>query len=415
MYCLLRTFIGGILLFTLLMSISCNNIRGNSANVGFTEDTLSKKIRNPVKYIYGIPADSFKIKEGKIRQNRFLPEMLSEYGITLQDIDKILKKSSNVFNIREMRAGRNYKIFYTGDSLKKAKYFLYEHDPDLFYIFSFNDSVNITPYRLKADEEIKFVSGTIQTSLWDAMIQAGLNPELVVSLSEMYAWTIDFFALQKGDSFRIIFREKYIGGTSTGIGKIYGTEFIHSGKRIFGIPLIQNGIENYYDTSGNSLRREFLKAPLQYARVSSGFSSARMHPVLRIVRPHFGVDYAAPAGTPVRSVGDGKVISAGAETEAGNIVRIMHNSVYSTAYMHLSGFGKNIYKGAIVKQGDIIGYVGNSGLATGPHLDFRFYKNGYAVDPLKVEAPPVEPVLPENRDKFNKLKIVIISLLRTIK
>jgi murein DD-endopeptidase MepM/ murein hydrolase activator NlpD len=380
-----------------------------------SQDTLTKPEENPVRYNYGIPVDSFNVKEGKIRQNLFLPDMLSEYGITLQEIDKLLKKSSDIFNIREMRAGRNYKIFYTGDSLKKAKYLLYEHDPDLFYVFSFNDSLNITPYRIKAETEVKFVSGKIQTSLWDAMIQAGLNPDLCVSMSEMYAWTIDFFALQKGDSFRIIFKEKYIGGMSMGIVKIYGAEFIHAGKNIFAIPLIQNGIESFYDTTGSSLRRAFLKAPLQFARVSSRFSSARMHPVLRIVRPHFGVDYSAQEGTPVHTVGDGKVISATTEPEAGMIIRIMHNSVYSTAYMHLSGFGKNIYPGALVKQGDVIGYVGKSGLATGPHLDYRFYKNGYAVDPLKVEAPPVEPVLPENLEKFNKTKTVILSLLRTIK
>jgi murein DD-endopeptidase MepM/ murein hydrolase activator NlpD len=380
-----------------------------------SQDTLTKPEEKPVRYIYGIPVDSFNVKEGKIRQNRFLPDMLSEYGISLQEIDKLLKKSSYIFNIREMRAGRNYKIFYTGDSLKKAKYLLYEHDPDLFYVFSFNDSLNITPFRIKAETEVKFVSGTIQTSLWDAMIQAGLNPDLCVSMSEMYAWTIDFFALQRGDSFRIIFKEKYIGGMSMGIVKIYGAEFIHAGKNIFAIPLIQNGIESFYDTTGSSLRRAFLKAPLQYARVSSRFSSARMHPVLRIVRPHFGVDYSAQEGTPVYTIGDGKVISATTEPEAGRIIRIMHNSVYSTAYMHLSGFGKNIYPGAMVKQGDVIGYVGMSGLATGPHLDYRFYKNGYAVDPLKVEAPPVEPVLPENLEKFNKSKTVILSLLRTIK
>jgi murein DD-endopeptidase MepM/ murein hydrolase activator NlpD len=361
--------------------------------------------------LFGIPADSYKISTGKITPNGFLPELLAKYGIDRYQIDQLIRNSSKVFNVREMRARHNYTILSDRDSAGKAKYFIYEHDPSEFYIFSFNDSLNITPYRQKTTSVIRYSSGTIRTSLWDAMIGEGLNPELPVILSEIYAWTVDFFGLQKGDCFKVIYSESYIGQTSVGIGRIYGAEFDRSGSKIYAIPMIQNGNESYYDTTGNSLRKAFLKAPLKFPRISSGFSSGRMHPILRIVRPHFGVDYAAPVGTPVQSVGDGKVVSAGVEEESGRIVRIRHNSVYTTAYMHLSGFGKNIYAGAMVKQGDIIGYVGSSGLSTGPHLDFRFYKNGYAIDPLKVEAPAVEPVLPENLGKFEKIRTVVLSLL----
>jgi len=194
---------------------------------------------------------------------------------------------------------------------------------------------------------------------------------------------------------------------------VYGAEFNSSGRSIYAIPMLQNGKESYYDADGNSLRKAFLKAPLRFSRISSGFSSGRMHPILRIVRPHFGVDYAAPVGTPVYAIGDGKVTSVGIEGESGRIVRIRHNSVYSTAYLHLSSFGKGIAGGALVKQGDVIGYVGSSGLSSGPHLDFRFYKNGYAVDPLKVDAPAVEPVLEENKPLFEKIKSVTLCLLGT--
>ena len=170
-------------------------------------------------------------------------------------------------------------------------------------------------------------------------------------------------------------------------------------------------MESFYDSDGNSLRKAFLKAPLQFSRVSSRFSSGRLHPILRIRRPHYGVDYAAPVGTPVHAIGDGRVTRAGFENGSGRMVRIVHNSVYSTAYLHLSRFGPGINAGAIVKQGDIIGYVGSSGLSTGPHLDFRFYRNGSPVDPLKVEAPPVEPVSEENKSDFEKSKTVVLSLL----
>jgi murein DD-endopeptidase MepM/ murein hydrolase activator NlpD len=402
------------ILFFLLCCLSCNNLtRKESAIFNPSVDTIAKIKKTTPNLLFGIPADSYKISSGKIRPNGFLPDLLASYGIDRRQLDLLIRNSSKVFYVREMRAHHNYTILSDKDSAGKAKYFIYEHDPSEFYIFSFNDSLNITPYRQKITSVIKYSSGTIRTSLWDAIIEEGLNPELPALLSDIYAWTVDFFGLQKGDYFKVIYSENFIGSNSIGISRIYGAEFNWSGSKIYAIPMIQNGNESYYDTSGNNLRKAFLKAPLRISRISSGFSSGRMHPILRIVRPHYGVDYAAPVGTPVQSIGDGKVLSAGVEEESGRIVRIRHNSVYTTAYMHLSGFGKNIYAGAMVKQGDIVGYVGSSGLSTGPHLDFRFYKNGYPVDPLKVEAPAVEPVLPENMGRFEKIRKVVLSLLGT--
>lgn len=400
----------------IILSVSCDKLLKTvpeNNNPTVSSDTVAKVSEGNQTFLFGIPADSFNISSGKIKLNMFLSDILTSYGIGLQEIDILVKNSSKVFDVRHIRSGHNYTILSEKDSIGKAKYFIYEHDPSEFYIFSFNDSLNITPYRQAINSVIKFASGTIKTSLWNAMSEAGLNQELAGSLSDIYAWTVDFFGLQKGDGFKVIYEEKYIGDKSIGVGKIYGAEFNRSGTAIFAIPLIQAGKESFYGTDGSSLRKEFLKAPMRFPRISSRFSSARMHPILRIVRPHFGVDYAAPVGTPVLSIGDGKVISTGIENESGRIVRIKHNSVYTTAYLHLSRFGTGIYAGAMVKQGEIIGYVGNSGLSTGPHLDFRFYKNGYAVDPLKVDAPPVEPVLEENMEKFEKIKTVILNLFGT--
>ena len=224
------------------------------------------------------------------------------------------------------------------------------------------------------------------------MVAKGMQPELAGELSEIFAWTVDFFGLQKGDSYKVFYEELFIEDKPLGIGKIYGAQFVWTGDTITAVPFIQDGRETFFDVDGNSLRKAFLKAPLRFSRISSRYSSSRLHPILRIRRPHYGVDYAAPIGTPVQAIGDGRVTFAGTESGAGRVVRIVHNSVYSTAYLHLSGFGKGISAGAHVKQGDIIGFVGSSGLSTGPHLDFRFYKNGSPVDPLSVEAPPVEPV-----------------------
>ena len=224
------------------------------------------------------------------------------------------------------------------------------------------------------------------------MINGGMHPSLAVEMEDIFAWTVDFFGLQKGDSFKVVYEEKFIYDKSLGAARIFGAQFTWSGKTITAIPLVQDGRESFFDGEGNSLRKAFLKAPLSFSRITSRFSSSRMHPILRIRRPHYGVDYAAPIGTPVHAIGDGRVISATFENGSGRMVKISHNSVYSTAYLHLSGFAEGIHSGVYVKQGDIIGFVGSSGLSTGPHLDFRFYQNGYPVDPLNVEAPPVEPV-----------------------
>jgi murein DD-endopeptidase MepM/ murein hydrolase activator NlpD len=401
-------------LFLFLLLVSCNPSDPVKNEINNNPDSSAGKHKEDSKRVFGIPSDSFVVLKGRIRQNSILTQILSEYGITPQQVDAVLRNSPDVLDIRRIRTGSNFTVLAEKGNPGKAKYFVYEQDPSISYIFSFTDSLKITPYREKIRTEIKFVSGTIISSMWDAIMLEKLNPELAVYLSDIYAWTIDFFGLQKGDRFRIIYAENYVLDKSIGIERVFGAEFEHAGAKIYAIPLSQGDKESFYDTEGKSLRKEFLKAPLKFSRVTSGYSSGRMHPILRIVRPHYGVDYGASVGTPVYSIGDGKVISTGIEEESGRIVRIRHNSVYSTAYLHLSDFAPGIKAGASVSQGEVIGYVGLSGLSTGPHLDFRFYKNGYPVDPQKVEAPAVEPVLPENMERFEKIRQVMESLLSTI-
>jgi murein DD-endopeptidase MepM/ murein hydrolase activator NlpD len=402
------------ILISCIYCISCTNL--NTEQSEFKEtvaDTVNYSEPEEPVMIFGIPSDSFSLISGRIKPDGVLSQILLKHGITMQEIDQIIKNSSSVFNVRSIKAGNNYTLFCDPDSTARLKYLVYEHDPTNCYVFSFNDSLNITRFRKEIKTEMKYSSGTIVTSLWESMIAGGLHSSLAISLSDIYAWTIDFFGLQKGDSYKVIYEELSIDDKPLGIGKIYGAQFTWSGKTITAIPFIQDGKETFFDSEGNSLRKAFLKAPLQFSRISSRFSSSRLHPILRIRRPHYGVDYAAPVGTPVNSIGDGKVTFAGTEAGAGKTVRIVHNSVYSTAYLHLSRFGTGIYPGAFVKQGQIIGYVGSSGLSTGPHLDFRFYRNGSPVDPLSIEAPPVEPVSEENRGRFEKNSKVVQTLLDT--
>jgi len=397
----------------LVFSISCNTADNKATEeLNVSDTTTIQKPNNPV-LLYGIPSDSFNLVTGHIKPNGFLSGILLKYGISLSEIDQLVKNSGSVFDVRNIKSGNNYILFCDRDSLARARYLVYEHDPTTSYIFSFNDSLNITPFRKRISGRIKYASGTIETSLWDAMMEGGLHASLASELSEIFAWTVDFFGLQKGDSFKVIYEELFIEDKSLGAGRIYGAQFNWSGNVITAIPFIQDSTETFFDIEGNSLRKAFLKAPLQFSRISSRFSANRMHPILRIRRAHFGVDYAAPLGTPVQAIGDGRVISATTENGSGKMVRIQHNSVYATAYLHLSRFGTGIAGGAFVKQGQIIGYVGSSGLSTGPHLDFRFYKNGSPVDPLKVEAPPVEPVSEVNLPRFEKNKQVVLSLLGT--
>ncbi len=403
-----------IYILPVLLSISCkNSVKSYPETASSESDTSIYENKNNPVLLYGIPSDSFYLVSGRIKPNDFLSEILIKHGVSMQEIDQVTKNSKAVFDVRKIRSGNNYIIFCDKDSIARVRYLIYEHDPTLCYVFSFNDSLNITPFRKQIKSEIRYSSVTIETSLWDAIKAGGLHPSLVNELSDIFAWTVDFFGLQKGDSFKVIYEEPFIEGKSLGTGRIYGAQFNKTSSSVTAIPFIQNGKETYFDIDGKSLRKAFLKAPLQFSRISSRFSSSRMHPILRIRRPHFGVDYAAPVGTPVLAIGDGRIISTTTENGSGKMVKIQHNSVYATAYLHLSRFGAGISPGVFVKEGEIIGYVGTSGLSTGPHLDFRFYQNGSPVDPLKVDAPAVEPVSELNMAKFEKTRTVVLSLLGT--
>lgn len=364
--------------------------------------------------LFGIPLDSYNIVTGKVKRNQFISSILSAQGVSWNDIEQLLRENRETFDARKVRVGSSWSALLSKDTLSRPDYFIYQHDQKVSYLFSLKDTLAIYRYDAEIKRMLRFSSGTITTSLWDATVKNNLNPNLSAELSEIYAWTIDFFGLQKGDRFKVIYEEEFIGEESVGIRRIHAALFEHAGNPIYAIPFIQDSTMSFYDTTGASLRKAFLKAPLRYSRVSSRFSGGRMHPILKIVRPHHGVDYAAPIGTPVVAIGDGRVTSTSYEGGSGRMVRITHNSVYSTAYLHLSRFGPGITPGVYVKQGQVIGYVGSSGLSSGPHLDFRFYRNGHAIDPLRVEAPPVNPVAPDAMEEFRTIATGYISLFATI-
>lgn len=365
-------------------------------------------------YTYGIAVDNYRIDTCRVLAGETLSGILNRHGLTAKqwrDMQPLLKQHPELASIRE---GGRYYTFHNDTALCYYAYRLNRRETmiasllDRFYIW--NDTLPQQTIRKKADF-------TITSSLWNAITSNNLPVELALELSEIYAWTINFFALQPGDSVRVLYDEQYIDSARVGIGRIYAAHFYH-GKRWLpayyadaeslapympdSVP-VKKEIHNYYDEQGNSLRKTFLKAPLNYKRISSTFSYARKHPVYHVVRPHTGVDYAAPAGTPVVALGDGVVTFRAYKGGGGNTIRIRHNSTYETGYLHLSKYAKDLQVGKYVKQGDVIGYVGSTGASTGPHLDFRVWKNGSPVNPLTLDSPPAEPVPADLMEPYKAL------------
>ncbi|WP_163322113.1 M23 family metallopeptidase [Draconibacterium mangrovi] len=409
----LRSILVGMgLVITLSQLFSCAPKKAQKEEVPVLDTVVEVKMP---ELKYGLPVDSFTLEMGKVKNNQYLSQILNARGVGMGTIDKIARKSRDVFDVRKIKSGENFCILSTLDSVPVAKYFVYENSPVEYTVFELTDTLGI----YKGEKEVKTrqrtAHGVVETSLWNAMVDNGQDPMLALELSDIFAWTIDFFAIQKGDRFRVIYDEQFVDSVSIGIGEIYAVQFDHYGEDNYAFIFDQDDRWDYFDEQGKSLRKAFLKAPLKFSRISSRFSNNRMHPVLRIRRPHHGVDYAAPKGTPVMSIGDGTVVAkAYQKSGGGNYLKIKHNSVYTTTYMHLSGYGKGIHTGARVKQGQVIGYVGSTGLASGPHLDFRVAKNGSLVDPLKVKAPPVEPVKEENMTRYNAVKDSLMQELQKI-
>src|SRR5665647_352252 len=408
----LPEWILGISLF-LLMTFTFSRIMWYNYMIP-SVDQKDDIILSEPKLLYGLPVDSFHVEENNLKMNESLSDILTDRGVSPQIIDRIAHLPSSVFDLRRMKVGNDYVVFYSRDSLRTPLWFAYSENQVNYYLYKLSfDSCKVIAGKNEVTTERKIASGVINSSLWNSMKENNLDPMMAIQLSELFAWSIDFFAIQKGDYFTVIYDQDFVKGEKIGIGKIHAAIFNSSGQDFYAIYFEQEDGQNYFDEQGRSIRKEFLKAPLKFSRISSRFSSARMHPVLRIVRPHFGVDYAASTGTPVHTIGDGVVqTKAYQPAGGGNFIKIKHNSVYMTTYMHLSKFEKGIQTGTRVKQGQVIGYVGATGLASGPHLDFRVFMNGSPVDPLKIKSPPANPVSQKNMASFQSVRDKLVKELK---
>lgn len=397
-------------MIVLLFLFSCGGGNGNSESKKEAREAKPEPV-----YLYGICIDSMDVLEGKVQKNEFLGTILSREGVSQKTIHHIDRNHRDVFDVRKIKVGNKYVFLKTRDSIPQAKYWIYEIDRTNYAVFQLTDSIAAWRGEKEVITKVEHVGVEIKSSLWNAMSEAGCDYSLILELSDIYAWTIDFFGIQPGDSCKVIFEEKYIAGDTVpfGIGNVMASYFKNKGEGKYAFSFEQDGKKEFFDENGDNLRKAFLKAPLNYRRISSTFSEARLHPVHKIVRPHHGVDYAAPSGTPVQSIGDGTVIAKGWDTKGGgNYLKIKHNSTYTTTYMHLKGFAKGITQGSKVKQGQTIGYVGMTGTATGPHLDFRLQKNGTYIDPLKFKSPSAEPVKSENMEAFRHSVDTLIRVLK---
>jgi murein DD-endopeptidase MepM/ murein hydrolase activator NlpD len=358
-------------------------------------------MEEPCEIRYGLPIDSFVLVEGQVGSNQFLADILLPHQVAYTLIDR-MAQDIELFDFRRMRAGNPYTVLLGPDST--ARYFVYEENKIEYVVYEFEgDSVSGYRASKPVERKVREVAGIITSSLYQSLIDGGASAELAVRLADLYAWSIDFYKIQDGDKFKVIYGESFVDGESVGVDSIFASSFNYRGKEFEAFRFDQEGETGYFDREGKSLKRAFLQAPLNYTRISSRYSLKRFHPVQKRYKAHLGTDYAAPEGTPIHATGDGVVIAAAYNSGNGNYVKIKHNETYSTQYLHMSRFAPGMKNGRAVKQGEVIGYVGSTGLATGPHLCYRFWKNGQQVDPFLEKIPASFPINEKHRPAFDAL------------
>lgn len=361
---------------------------------------------------YGLPIENYIVKNDTLQPRETLADILYRLGFTAQQIYNLAQCPDSIFDVRRMRPGQPYTLLCDKDSAATPRYFIYEESPKSYITFDLGDNYRATRCTKPVEWRESEVAGRVNSSLWVAMEESGASPQLAVLMSHIFGWSIDFFGIQKGDEFRLIYSQEHVEEKPLNNYRILAASFATADTIVYAIPFVQDGEELFYNNNGNSLEGAFLKAPLDFYRITSKFTNSRFHPVLKRYRAHHGVDYAAPTGTPVYAIGSGKVIAKGYQAGGGgNYVKIRHNSTYTTTYMHLSRFAKGLKVGDTVKQKEVIGYVGSTGLSTGPHLDFRVYENGKPINPLTIKSQPKKPISQENKEAFT---VVCDSLVKRL-
>ena len=329
----------------------------------------------------------FEVETFKLQPNEVLSQLLSSRGVEYFKINQLIEAAKSIFPFRSIRAGK--ELSFVSDLADSSVHaVVYEPDPYRRILFHLEDSVRVEVIERSSEIKTETAGGIIDQSLWVSMNDQGLPLELISAMEDALGWSVDFYHIQKGDSYKLIYERKYVEGKPVGFERLVGASYT-SGKSVFNSIRYQaKQYEGFFDLEGRPMKKAFLKAPVEYSRISSHFSQKRFHPILKRNKGHFGTDYAAPCGTPIRAVADGRVTAASYTRGNGNFVKLKHDKTYDTQYLHMSRFAKGIRSGTMVKQGQTIGYIGQTGLATGCHVCFRFWKNGRQVNHLREKMPP---------------------------
>ena len=371
------------------------------------------EIKKP-QLLYGMVINDLLVIEDQVKKNQLLVDLFQGKYVPEKILRELNLTPRNAFDFRRISTGKKYTLLVKNDSLQTLRAFVYEPTPIDYIIFHLEDSLLIEPCQREVAVINKSITGIIRTSLSETIEELGISHELTNKFVDIFAWQVDFQRLQKGDKFKLMYEENQVEGKPISIGKIRGIYFEHLENGYYAFPYDQGDGEDYFDEEGNSLRKALLKYPIEFTRISSRYSNNRFHPVAKVFRAHRGTDFAAPTGTPIRSVGDGIIEEAQYKANNGNYVKVRHNATYTTQYLHMSKIASAIKAGTKVRQGETIGYVGSTGLATGSHLCYRFWKNGIQVDALKVELPPSSPIKSENKDAFHQVEQQLIKQLELI-
>ena len=351
---------------------------------------------------FGFTLNNYTVKRDTVKSGDSFGSILEDNNLFYPQIYNIVQKAKKVFDVRRINIGKPYSVLFSKDSLKTPQVFIYQPNLIDYVVVSLPDSL----WAEKKSKAVKLVEfeaeGIITSSLSETMEEKKLSPLLSNELSEIYAWTIDFFRLEKGDNFKVIYSSKFVDDSiSVGLNRIHSAYFEHRGKPYYAIEFetdAKKGLVEYFDEKGKNLRRAFLRAPVQFSRISSRYNLKRKIAFYGRVRPHRGTDFAAPRGTPIRATASGTVTKSSYTRSNGNYVKIKHNGTYSTQYLHMDKRGVKV--GQFVNQGDYIGTVGMTGNTSGPHVCYRFWKNGKQVDPLRQKLPEAKPISKELKEKY---------------
>jgi murein DD-endopeptidase MepM/ murein hydrolase activator NlpD len=338
---------------------------------------------------FGLALDSFNVTESIIQRNEFLNSILQLYNVDSNIISKLQAKSKYVYDVRKMKAGTQYTVFASKDTTHKVCYFVYQPNAVDYVMYDLRDSVAVFTGKRQVTARLETASGIINGSLYETFQKSGIDPALAMKLADLYAYTVDFYSIHDGDYFKVLYEQRYIKDEPVETGAIQSAVFSHNGEKFYAFYYKPDTTEagDYFDEKGKSLRKAFLKAPLKFSHITSGYSLRRFHPVQKRWKTHLGTDYAAPEGTPIISTGDGMVVESEFSNNNGNYVKIKHDDTYTTQYLHMTK--QAVRAGQSVRQGQVIGFVGSTGLATGPHVCYRFWKSGKQVNPLQLTFPSV--------------------------